>query len=162
MKWRDLPLHQLNQKQGIIIDDEDVAQEIKTRMVEKAKGSFLKAQDLVEIVASPDMQAIFVQKGITKLSISVKTALCWLERLGWTYGKVRNGMYLDGHERSDVVEYRKVFVECWIGHERCFHQWDHDGKELPRPDGFPVPGAIGHFRLILVTYSGLKNRCNVW
>jgi len=62
-------------------------------MVEKAKRSFLKAQDLVEIVASPDMQAIFVRKGITKLAISDKTALHWLEKLGWTYGKLKNSMY---------------------------------------------------------------------
>ena len=153
LRWRDLPLHQLDRKRGIIVDDEDIAQEIKTRMVEKAKGSFLKAQDLVEIVTSPDMQAIFAQKGITKLAISPKMALRWLEKLGWSYGKLKNSMYLDGHKRSDVVEYQKAFVERWMGHERRFHRWDHNGNELPRPDGFPVPGAIGRFRLILVTHD---------
>ncbi len=153
VKWRDLPLHQLNRKRGTVIDDEDIAAEIKAQMKEKAKEGFLKAQDLVEIVASPDIQAIFVQKGITKLSISEKTALHWLEKLGWSYGKLKNGMYLDGHERSDVVEYRRAFVERWMGHERRFHRWDHDGTELPHPSGFPVPGAIGRFRLILVTHD---------
>jgi len=122
-------------------------------MKEKAREGFLKAQDLVEIIASSDIQAIFAQKGITKLSISIKTALRWLEKLGWSYGKLKNGMYLDGHERSDVVEYRRAFVERWMGHERRFHRWDHDGTELPRPNGFPVPGAIGRFRLILVTHD---------
>ena len=34
--------------------------------------------------------------------------------------------------------------------KRRFHRWDHDGTELPRPNGFPVPGAFGRFRLILV------------
>ena len=80
-------------------------------MAEKSSGSFLKAQDIVKIVTSPDLQAVFAQKGISKLTISVKTGLCWLEKLGWTYRKLKNGMYLDGHEREDVVEYRKVFVE---------------------------------------------------
>jgi hypothetical protein len=153
LKWRDLPLHQLNRKRGTAVDDEDIAQEIKASMVEKAKGKFLKAQDVVEIVASPKMQAIFELKGISKPSISIKTALRWLEKLGWTFGKLKNGMYLDGHERSDVVEYRRGFVERWMGHERRFHRWDHDGTELPRPNGFPVPGAIGRFRLILVTHD---------
>jgi len=60
----------------------------------------------LEIVASPELQAIFAQKGITKPTISIKTALRWLEKLGWTYGKLQNGMYLDGHEQPDVVEYR--------------------------------------------------------
>ena len=90
---------------------------MKTQMVEKTKSGFLKAQDVVEIVASQEMQSIFTLKGISKPSISIKTALRWLEKLGWTYGKLKNGMYLDGHERSDVVEYRQAFVERWMGHE---------------------------------------------
>jgi hypothetical protein len=151
LRWRDLPFHRLNWKRPTILDDEDVAQEIKMRMM--AKGGFLKAEDVVEIVASPELQAIFARKGITKATISIKTALRWLEKLGWTYGKLKNGMYLDGHERSDVVEYREEFVKRWMEHERRFHRWDHDGAELPRPIGFPVAGAIGRFRLILVTHD---------
>ncbi len=87
------------------------------QMMEKAKGGFLRAEDVMEIVASPKMQAIFVQKSISKALISAKTALRWLDRLGWSYGNLRNGMYLDGHKRPDVVEYRQSFVECWMGHE---------------------------------------------
>ena len=151
LKWRDLPIHEMNRKRGTIIDDEDIAEEIQSRLM--AKGSSLKAEDVVDIVASPEMQAIFTRKGITKASICVRTAHRWLEKLGWTHGKTKNGMYLDGHERLDVVEYRKSFVERWMGYERRFHRWDHDGTELPRPDGFLVSGAIGRFRLILVTHD---------
>jgi hypothetical protein len=153
LRWRDLPLHQLNRKRGTILDDEDVAQVIRSRMVEIARGGFLKAEDVMEIVASPHMQGIFAQKGISKSSISIKTALRWLDKLGWSYGNLKHGMYLDGHERSDVVEYRQAFVERWMGHERRFHRWDHNGIELPRPIGFAVPGVIGRFRLILVTHD---------
>lgn len=153
LKSNDLPFHQLNWKRSTILDDEDIAEEIRARMMVKVTGGFLKAEDVVDIVAGPQMQAIFAQKGITKPTISIKTALRWLEKLGWTYGKLKTGMYLDGHERPDVVEYRKAFVERWMGHERRFHRWDHDGAELPRPNGFPVAGAIGRFRLILVTHD---------
>jgi hypothetical protein len=111
LRWKDLPLHQLDRKRGTVIEDEDVAEEIKERMKEKAEKGYLKAQDLVEIVASPEIQAVFMRKGITKPLISCRTALRWLEKLGWTYGKLKNGMYLDGHERLDVVEYRRAFVE---------------------------------------------------
>ena len=106
LKSGTLPLHQLNRKRGTIIDDEDIAEEIKTRMTEKAGKGFLKAQDVVDIVESPELQEVLALKGISKPSISLKTALCWLEKLGWSYGKLKNGMYLDGHKRSDVVEYR--------------------------------------------------------
>jgi hypothetical protein len=40
-----------------------------------------------------------------------------------------------------------------MGHEQRFHKWDHNGMELPRPKGFPVPGAVRHFHLILVTHN---------
>ncbi len=117
LRWGDLPLHQLKRKRGTIIDDEDVTEEIKTRMTEKTRGGFLKAQDVVDIVASPEMQAKFTLKGISKPSISIKTGLCWLEKLGWTYRKLKNGMYLDGHERPDVVAYRQGFVEHFMQHK---------------------------------------------
>ena len=153
LKQRALPLHRLNWRRPILLDDEDIAQELKSRLVEKVGKGFLKAEDVVEVVASQEMQAVFAQKGISKVSISIKTALRWLEKLGWRYGKLKNGMYLDGHERSDVVEYRQSFVERWMGFERRFHRWNHDGTELPRPIGFPVPGAIGRFRLVLITHD---------
>jgi hypothetical protein len=121
LKSRDLPLHQLNWKRPTILDDEDIAEEIKSRMAKRVNAGFLKAEDVIKIVASPEVQSIFAWKGISKASISVTTALRWLEKLGWTYGTLKNGMYLDGHERPDVVEYRERFVEHWMGYERRFH-----------------------------------------
>jgi hypothetical protein len=153
LRWRDLPLHRMDHVRTTILDDEDIAEEIRGRMVERAEKGFLKAQDVVDIVASPEIQSIFTRKGVAKESISVNTGLRWLEKLGWTYGKLKNGMYLDGHERPDVVEYREAFVKRWMGYELRFHRWDHDGTELPRPNGFPVPEANGRFRLILVTHD---------
>jgi hypothetical protein len=61
-------------------------------------------------------------------------------------------MYIDGHEREDVVAYRCAFVERWKTFEKHFHQWDNDGRELPRPNGFPLPDN-GPFRLVLVTHD---------
>ena len=65
-------------------------------------------------------------------------------------------MYIDGHEREDVVEYRSKFVERFCQYERHFHIWDNDGNKLPRPTGFPVPEAYRafcRFHLILVTHD---------
>ena len=57
----------------MVIDDKDIAQEIKMHLM--AKGSFLKTKDVIKIVASPEMQAIFTWKGFTKATISTRTAL---------------------------------------------------------------------------------------
>jgi hypothetical protein len=61
-------------------------------------------------------------------------------------------MYIDGHERDDVVEYRKGFVERWKEYEKRFVIYDNNGNVLSTPTGFPVPQGV-RFRLILVTHD---------
>ena len=39
-----------------------------------------------------------------------KTARRWLHKLGFDPCSTRKGVYIDGHERSDVVEYRKLYL----------------------------------------------------
>ena len=153
LRLGELPLHRLGQAKWMPLEDEDIAREIKLQLTENVKGQYLKASDVVEVVASMEIQEIMRQKGIAKPSISERTARRWLAGLGWRYGKLQNGMYVDGHEREDVVEYRRQFIARWKENECRFHQWDNNGNELPRPNGFLVPGAIGHFRLIPVTHD---------
>jgi hypothetical protein len=55
------------------------------------------------------IDAILCNSRTGRKSISEKTAIRWLTRLGWVYGRNKKG-YCDGHERPDVIEYReKVF-----------------------------------------------------
>lgn len=147
-----LPIHRLVQARWTVLSDEDIASEIKSRVVEKSTKGFVKAEDVVDLVASPEMQVIFAEKGISKPSISKRTAARWLQKLDWRYQKTRNGMYIDGHEREDVVAYRRAFVERWKTYDMRFHKWDNDGCELPRPNGFPLPDN-GPFRLVLITHD---------
>ena len=46
-------------------------------------------------------------------TIHINTARNYLKELGYAYAKVKKGIYIDGHEREDVVAYRKIFLE-WI------------------------------------------------
>ncbi|KAI0270913.1 hypothetical protein BGY98DRAFT_1100552 [Russula aff. rugulosa BPL654] len=55
LRRRDLSLHQLKWKRPTIVDDEDLAEKIRTQMKEKVEKGFLKAEDVVEIVASPEI-----------------------------------------------------------------------------------------------------------
>ncbi len=41
------------------------------------------------------------------LRIKVRTARNWLKRMGLHYHTVSKNVYIDGHERNDVVEYRQ-------------------------------------------------------
>jgi len=76
-----------------------------------AKDGYIRAQDIVNFIATPEMQAKLEQGGVRKLLISLWTAQQWLHQMGWRYGKKKNGMYIDGHKREDVVKYRKAFIE---------------------------------------------------
>ncbi len=45
--------------------------------------------------------------------VSLETAHKWLMELGFTVLEHKKGTYVDGHERSDMVEYRqRFFVGC--------------------------------------------------
>ena len=148
-RTQHLPHHKYKWSHSTALEDEDISQDIQLELGEKLKNGLIKASDLVDLVASLKMQDQFKLAGINKPSISEHTAHRWLGRLGWQYGKQQNGMYVDGHERKDDIQYRNTFVQCFKQYERHFHLWDDDGKELPPPSGFPVPGALAISNLSL-------------
>lgn len=48
-------------------------------------------------------------------SISESTAVRWLKKMGFRLARVQKGVYVDGHERADVVESRDKFLEyIWL------------------------------------------------
>lgn len=44
-------------------------------------------------------------------TISESTAVRWLKKMGFRLSRVQKGVYVDGHERADVVESRQQFVD---------------------------------------------------
>lgn len=43
-------------------------------------------------------------------TISESTAIYWLKALGYQWKRYTKGVYVDGHERPDVVKTREAFV----------------------------------------------------
>lgn len=112
---------------------------------------------------SPDIQKQLKDLGTQMKTISLRTAQWWLHAHGWRYSQKSNGMYVDGHERSDVVEYQKAFVERWQQYEKCFITYSYqkelvggveiEHKIIQKPmKGFSVPPQE-QFQLILVTHD---------
>jgi hypothetical protein len=141
-----LPHHNLEAPSSILLH-EDIAQELHLHVTEAAKNTDFCAEALVNIVASDHIQAIFREKGIIKPSISVRTAQRWLSAMSWQYGRSKKGMYIDGHEREDVVAYREAFVARWKEYEERFHHYDNDGNH------FPISHTHGQSQLILITHD---------
>ncbi|EDR04366.1 uncharacterized protein LACBIDRAFT_330618 [Laccaria bicolor S238N-H82] len=74
-----------------------------------------------------------------KKPIGTRTARRWLIKLGWRYTQVKKGVYMDGHERDDVVKYRQdVFLPLMAKFEaRMAH---YEGPELRCVEPVLQPG----------------------
>ena len=153
LQTRNLPHPQYSGTHPTALEDEDISQEIQFELAQKKKTRLIKATNLVNVVASLRIQEKFNNTGINKPSICKRMAHRWLSKLGWRYGKQVNGMYIDGHEHADVVQYWEAFMQRFKQYEQHFHLWDNNSIELPPPHGFPVPEAAGHFQLILVMHD---------
>ncbi|KAJ3710183.1 hypothetical protein C8R42DRAFT_648907 [Lentinula raphanica] len=79
---------------------------------------------------------IFPQLDIVpKQPISLRTARRWLIKMGWSYSVVKKGVYMDGHEREDVVRYRQQeFLPTMLEfeHRMAKYEWDEEAKSLKR------------------------------
>jgi hypothetical protein len=126
---------------------EDFSHDLRLYLLEMRQARPIRAQDVVDYVASEAVQQRF-----GTVSIHNSTGRRWLHRMQWRYGKALKGMYIDGHERDDVVAYRDTFIERWYrDYEPRMVTYDKDGNAT-YPRGFPVPQ--GHrFRLFLVTHD---------
>ena len=161
----ELPHLNYSSTHSLVLEDEELCHEIQAALGEKSKHGSIMATNLVDVIASPKIQKQFKNAGIDKPFISECTAHRWLRTLGWQYGKIKNSMYIDGHERKDIVQYRTTFVDRFQQYERQFHLWDDNGEALPCPNGFSVPEAAGWFQIILITHDEStffqNDQCNV-
>ena len=69
------------------------------------------ASDFSEWINSNLLPIVRVHHPNIPGSISVRTAQCWLHKLGFDPCSTRKGVYIDGHERSDVAEYRELYLK---------------------------------------------------
>jgi len=153
-----LPLHRYGTYHSSILEDEDFCLDIQLHLMEIAKNGYIRAQDIVNYVATEEVQQ---RLGTKAQGIHVRTVRRWLYKLSWRYMQKKKGMYVDGHEREDVVQYWKAFVERWKEYEKHFFIYNNDGNVLSKPTGFPGP-QVGRFRLILVTHDESTFYENDW
>ncbi len=63
--------------------------------------------------------------------LSERTVRRWLIKLGWRRTMLRKGVYMDGHERPDVVQYRvNTFLPLMALQEKKMVEWIANGSEL--------------------------------
>lgn len=111
--------------------DEDVCETVRTfvrsKVRDKAQAHKFTAQSLVEFIAST-----------YGTSVSLSTAGRLLHRLGFRRMLRGTGMYFDGHERKDVVEYRLTFLSILLA--LLLYVQQYDGDETLVPVALPASG----------------------
>ena len=86
--------------------------------------------------------------------IRSRTARRWLKRLGYNWQDVKKGVFLDGHERDDVVQYRQKFLEEMKGLLPYFVEFAEDGSMQDKiyPAGCTV-GGPGRRPIVMITHD---------
>ena len=65
------------------------------------------------------------------VDIRERTAQRWLRYLGFKPTVYQQGLYFDGHERPDVVTYRKLFLDEFLEYQRRMFTYVGDDLETP-------------------------------
>ena len=109
-----------------IDEDEEFKQEISLHL--QSKGKYIKAADIVEYLNEPEVK----KRWDIDKSISLATAKCWMTKLGYRWVKKHRGLYFDGHEREDVVDYcQNHFLPTWNSLLPRMQKWNKNGNQEP-------------------------------
>ncbi|QRV92236.1 DDE superfamily endonuclease [Ceratobasidium sp. AG-Ba] len=108
-----------------MLEDKDFTNEINIFLMKK--GKYVVAEDIVQFLADPKR---------------------WLRKMKYRWGKEPTGQYFDGHERTDVVEYRtKHYAPRMKALEPFFLRWDEQtGNDL-------LPDLPHGQRLVMIWFN---------
>ncbi|KAF8607403.1 hypothetical protein BDV93DRAFT_591655 [Ceratobasidium sp. AG-I] len=81
-------------------------------LVKKSLKTFISSLKITPLSVMKEVNTnILPRLSTTKQSITENTAKKWLLKLGYRRETYRKGIYMDGHERADVVKYRNEFLD---------------------------------------------------
>jgi len=119
-----LPINPYSDWNESLLVEDNIVNEINIYLL--SLGNEITATKLADFLHRPEIKEKY---GIER-DISHKTACRYLQALGYRYQSTPKGQYVDGHEREDVVTYRKeVFLPKWKKFMDHMATWDKDLKE---------------------------------
>jgi hypothetical protein len=125
-----LPINPFGDWNKSLLFNENIVNEISIHLL--SLGNDITAKKLMDFLHGGDIKEKY---GIEN-NISHKTACRYLQTLGYRYHSTPKGQYVNGHEREDVVLYRrKVFLPKWKNFMDRMATWDKELNEyLPSGD----------------------------
>ena len=86
---------------------------------------------------------------VLRRGIRARTARLWLNRLGFSWRDAKKGVYIDGHDRPDVISYRNdIFLPTLFALLPTIREWDEDGNVFVKR---PLPA--GEHEKVYVTHD---------
>ncbi|GBC21156.2 hypothetical protein RIR_jg24235.t1 [Rhizophagus irregularis DAOM 181602=DAOM 197198] len=146
-----------HQKTIRLIDDEDVAEECHAWIRDQNyKVMPIKFKEFIEhnLLAKLEINK--------KKTINISTAVRWLHILGYTKQRQKQGIFYDGHERADVVQYRNDFLKQIFEYERLMSRYEGENMDRILPDlaeGEKEHILVTHDECIFYSNDGLRG---VW
>ncbi|KAI0371201.1 hypothetical protein BV20DRAFT_942876 [Pilatotrama ljubarskyi] len=92
-------------------------------------GKYVRALDIVEYLAEPEVQEAF---GLKK-TVGLSTTQRWMNELGYCWKRTPSGQFVDGHERENVVRYHQ---ETYLPKMAIL---DIDAPQFDSEHGNPIP-----------------------
>ena len=133
----------------IVIEDEEYKKVALTwiRANSSVKGRpNMTASDFHSWVVSVLLPQVRRHHPQVPASISNRTATRWLHQLGFEPSSTKKGVYIDGHERSDVVEYRKLYL-------RKLEMLESTHAPPPPVGDEPAPDPSDRRKLVLIFHD---------
>ena len=126
-----LPINPYGDWNESLLVEDNIVNEINIYLL--SLGNDITASKLMDFLHRPEIKYKY---GIEP-NISHKTVCRYLQALGYRYQSTPKGQYIDGHEREDVITYRKeVFIPKWKEFMGRMTTWDKDLREhLPSLEG---------------------------
>lgn len=116
-----------HQKIKSLIDDEDIVK--KSLIFIRENGNKITPKVFQNFINKD----LLSRMNISRKSISIQTARIWLKKLGLVPQSRKKGIYFDGHEREDVLEYREYFLKEMQDFERLMPTFEGESMEQKNP-----------------------------
>ena len=126
-------------------------EEITAPLLARDVTEFVGSKEMGDRVqASLEMAEAEVKSGMQQpRSIKARAATVWLKKMGYSWRDVKKGVYIDGHEREDVVKYRQeVFLPALQQVHTRLAKWDDNGTVVR--EGSQLVGGL---RVVIVTHD---------
>ena len=126
-------------------------EEITASLLARAVTEYVGSQEMgARLQASLELVGTETDPGTQSLKgLKARAATNWLKKMGYSWRSTKKGVYVDGHEREDVVKYRQdVFLPILQGVRSMLAKWDDNGNVV-REENLPEGGRW----VVIVTHD---------